>query len=56
MQWVLWGFGGLLAVVLVIIGVAARVAMRGAGNGAGLRRRRTTTPRSDPRRGVPKSR
>ena len=60
MEWVIWGFGGLLAVVVAFIGVALwRVAWRDRHlpnqglrkESAARRHARATTPR-----GVPKSR
>ncbi|HOZ33748.1 MAG TPA: hypothetical protein PLM52_12790 [Tabrizicola sp.] len=59
MEWVIWGFGGLAALVAAIIGVAAWIVLRRDRNlpNAGIdKRRRPKTPRSDPTRGVPKSR
>jgi hypothetical protein len=60
MEWVLWGFGGLLGVVAVIIGIAAwTVLVRDRDDpnkGVRKHRRPGRMPRSDPRRGVPRSR
>lgn len=60
MEWMLLAFGGLVAVVAVIIGTAVYIVLirdRDAPN-QGLRKhsRPGRMPRSDPRRGVPKSR
>ncbi|NCO85836.1 MAG: hypothetical protein GW886_04305 [Rhodobacterales bacterium] len=60
MEWVMWGFGALMLIVAVIVGVAAWVAFRRDGHlpNSGVRMKRPTggMARSDPRRGVPKSR
>ena len=60
MEIVLWGFGALVAIVAGIIGVAAWVVLRRDRNAPNLgvprKPRPGTMPRSDPRRGVPKSR
>ncbi|MBY6200938.1 hypothetical protein KUV65_06160 [Maritalea mobilis] len=60
MEWLFWGFAGLVAVVAAIIGVALYVVLirdRDAPNqGPRKQPRPGRMPRSDPRRGVPKSR
>ncbi|GAA5066690.1 hypothetical protein N0B44_03575 [Roseibacterium beibuensis] len=60
MEWLLWGFAGLAAVVAVILGIALYVVLirdRDTPNqGPRKHARPGRMPRSDPRRGVPKSR
>ncbi len=60
MQWMLWGFAGLAAGVAVIIGAAMWIVLwrdRDKPNqGVQMRPRAGAMPRSDIRRGVPKSR
>jgi hypothetical protein len=60
MEWVLLAFGGLVAIVAVIIGIAAWIALRrdrdAPNQGVRMHPRPGKMPRSDPRRGVPKSR